>query len=95
MGGGAGAADGEEARFGLGGRHTRQGAGLGVGELAAGDRRGEQGEAPEGAGDADALAGGAGVEADAPGEPVGAGAEAGVPAAAGVELAYEVEEAGG
>ena len=34
------------------------------------------------------LTGGAGVETDAPGEPGGAGAEAGVPAIAGIELAY-------
>jgi hypothetical protein len=40
------------------------------------------------------LAGGARSEADAPGEPLGAGAEAVGPAAAGVELADEREQAG-
>jgi hypothetical protein len=40
------------------------------------------------------LAGRADGEADAPGEPGGAGAEA-LPAAASIELADEVEEAGG
>ena len=53
------------------------------------------GSVAQGARDADALAGGAEVEADAPAQPVGAGAEAVAPAAAGVELADEVEQAGG
>ena len=44
---------------------------------------------------ADLLAGRAEVEADAPGQPLGAGAKAGVPAAAGVEVADEIEQAGG
>ncbi len=41
------------------------------------------------------LAGRAEVEADPPAQPVGAGAEPVTPAAAGIELADEVEEAGG
>jgi len=44
---------------------------------------------------ADALAGGAQVEADAPREPRGARAEAGVPPVARVELADEIEESRG
>src|SRR5262245_29630459 len=55
----------------------------------------QPGECPEGAGDADALAGGARGEADAPGEPGGAGGKAIIPAGAGVELANEVEQARG
>jgi hypothetical protein len=45
--------------------------------------------------DADALSGGAQVEADTPREPVGTGAEAGVPASAGVELANQVKQSSG
>jgi hypothetical protein len=44
---------------------------------------------------ADLLPGGAEVEADPPAQPVGAGAEPVTPAAAGIELADEVEEARG
>jgi hypothetical protein len=66
---------------------------LGVGELAAGQGLGDEGQGAEGAGDADVLAGGAGGEADTPGEPGGTGGEAVGPAALGVEDADEVEEA--
>src|SRR4029453_1784223 len=43
---------------------------------------------------ADVLARGAGLEPDAPGEPLGAGLEAGVPAAPGVELPDQFQEPG-
>jgi hypothetical protein len=46
-------------------------------------------------GDAHALSSRAQVQADPPGEPLGARAEAGVPAAADVELADEREQARG
>ena len=89
------APDGQQPRLGLGRGHAGQGADLGVGELAAGQRLGQARQRVERAGDADPLAGGAQVEADAPAEPGGAGGEAGVPAAAGVELADEGEQPGG
>ena len=43
----------------------------------------------------DALAGRAQIEPDAPAQPGGAGAKAGVPAAARVELADQIEQARG
>jgi hypothetical protein len=83
----------EEPGFGLRGGHTGQGAHLGVGELAARQGLGQGGQRPEGPRHPHALAGGARGESYAPGEPVGARAEAGVPASTGVELPDEVEEA--
>jgi hypothetical protein len=49
----------------------------------------------KGVGDADALAGRVQVQPHAPGEPLRARAETSVPAAAGVELADEAEQARG
>ncbi len=84
----------EQAHLGLRGRDAGQGADLGVGELAARQGVSQGRQRPEGAGHPDMLAGGAQGEADAPGEPLGAGAEAVGPAAAGVELADQ-RRAGG
>jgi hypothetical protein len=83
----------EEPGLGLWGGHPGQGAHLGVGELAARQGLGQGGQRPEGPRHPHALAGGARGESYAPGEPLGAGAEAGVPPATGVELPDEVEEA--
>ena len=91
----AGAADREQPLLGLGRGHARQGPDLGVGELAAGEGLGQHGQRAQGARHPHVLAGRTGGEPHPPGEPGGAGAEAGVPALAGVELADEVEEAGG
>jgi len=66
---------------------------LGVGDLTAGEAGADEGEVRQSAGDADALVGGAEVQADAPGEPFGAGLETVAPAGEGVELAELVEEA--
>jgi hypothetical protein len=93
--GGADLADGEETLFGLGSGDAGQRADLRVRQLAAGERLGEAGQRGERARHTDALASGAELDADAPRQPVGAGAEAGVPAGARVELADEVEQAGG
>ncbi len=60
-----------------------------------GERPGEVGQAGQRAGDADLLARGAEVEAGPPREPLGAGAEAVVPPALGIEPSDEVEQAGG
>ena len=75
--------------------HAGEGADLGVRQLAAGERLGQPRQRGQGTRHADLLAGRAEVEADAPGQPLGAGAKAGVPAAAGVEVADEIEQAGG
>jgi hypothetical protein len=61
----------EEAVLVLRSGDAGEGADLGVGQLAAAERFIHMGELAQRAGDADALAGGDGVEADAPGEPVG------------------------
>jgi hypothetical protein len=53
----------------------------------------DEGQLGQGTGDADPFVGGAEVEADAPGEPLGAGLEPVAPAAEGVELAELVQEA--
>ena len=68
---------------------------LGVREFAPRERLGQGGQRPESACDPDPLPGGAQVEAHPPREPLGAGAEAILPAAADVELADEVEESTG
>ena len=91
----AGASDRQQLFLDLRSGDAGEGADLGVGELAMGQGLGQAWQGPQGAGDAHLLAGGAEVEADAPGEPGGTGAEAVIPAAAGVELADEVEQAGG
>ena len=60
-----------------------------------GERLGQERQRPEGARHTDSLAGGPEVESHAPAQPGGARAESAVPAAAGVEIADQIEEAGG
>ena len=91
----AGATDREQPRLDVWRRHTGEGADLGVRQLAAGERLGEPWQRREGAGHTDLLTGRAEIEADAPGEPLGTGPKAGVPAAAGVEVSDEIEQARG
>ncbi|MEX2220790.1 MAG: hypothetical protein WEG40_03240 [Candidatus Rokuibacteriota bacterium] len=81
----------EQSGFRLRRGHAGQGAHLGVGQLPASQGLGQAGQRPEGARHPDPLAGRAQVEAHAPAQPVGAGAEARVPAAAGVEVADQGE----
>src|SRR5262245_57207288 len=90
--GGARLTDGEQSLLGLCRGHARQRADLGVRQLAASESLPEQWQRSEGAGQADVLTRGAGLEPDAPGEPVRARAEAMAPAAARVELADEIEQ---
>jgi len=92
---GATAGEGEQALLGLRRRDASDRPDLRIRDLAAREGLGDARQAAERTGDADALAGGAGVEADAPGEPGGTGREAVTPAFPGVELTDEVEEAGG
>jgi hypothetical protein len=91
----AGATDGQQPSFGLRCRHAREGADLRVRELAPGKCLGQCRQRGERARHADLLSGCAEVEANAPGEPFGAGAKTIAPAAAGVELADQAEQAGG
>ena len=86
VGGGAGPPDREQCFLGLGRRHPRQRPDLRIRQLTAGERLGEPRQRPERACHADPLAGSAPIESHAPAEPRGARAEAGVPAAAGIEL---------
>jgi len=76
-------------------RHTGQRADLGVRELAACERRGEPWQRCQGTRDSYPLPRCANVEPHPPAQPGGAGAESGVPALSGVELADEIEEARG
>ena len=93
--GGAGTPDGQQALFGLRRRHPCERADLGVRELAARERLGQPRQRGERARHAHLLSGRAQIETDTPGEPLGAGAKAVVPAGAGVELADEIEQARG
>src|SRR5207244_1581710 len=72
--------------------YTRESADLCIRQLTAGEGVRQARQRAEGARHADALAGGTGVEPDAPRQPRGARAEAGVPAVASVEFADEVKE---
>jgi hypothetical protein len=92
---GARSPDRQQPRLGRRRGHAGQGAHLGVGELSAGQRLGQARQRAERTRDTHPLAGGPEVEAHAPAEPGGARGEAGVPAAARVELADEGEQAGG
>jgi hypothetical protein len=91
----AGARRRQQPLFGLRGDHAGQLPDLRVGQLPAGERLSQQRQRAESARHSDVLASCAGGEPHPPAQPGGAGAEAGVPALAGVELADEVEEAGG
>jgi len=93
--GGARAAHRQKSLLGLRRGHAGQLADLCVRELTAGERPRQPRQRAEGAGDPDVLAGGAGREPHAPGEPSGAGAKAGVPAIAGIEFTDEIEQASG
>jgi hypothetical protein len=95
MFGGAGAADRQQAFLGLRRRHPRERADLGIRELAVGECLSEPRQRGERARHAHLFAGRAQVEADTPGEPFRAGAEAVVPAAVDIELANQVQQAGG
>src|SRR5262249_5775919 len=90
--GGARAADREQSLFGVWSRHTRQRPNLGVRELAARQCSPQPRQRPERPRHADMLARGAELESDAPGKPVRARPEAVAPAAAGVEVADEIEQ---
>ena len=90
--GGAGPANGEESFFRLDRRDTRQRPDLGVRQLTACERLRQPRQRAERAGHSDALARRAPIEPDAPRQPLGAREEAGIPAAALVELADEVEQ---
>ena len=91
----AGAADRQQALFRLGRGHTGQRPDLGVGELTARERRRQLRQLLQRARHPDTLARRAHIEPHAPGEPVGARAEAAIPAVASVELADEIEEPSG
>jgi hypothetical protein len=93
--GGAGAADGEETLFGLWRGHAGERPHLGVRELASREGLGQSRQGRQGARHAHAFPGCAQVEPDAPAQPGGARGESRVPAAAGVELADEIEQARG
>jgi hypothetical protein len=88
--GGAGAPDAQEAFFRLGRGYAGECADLGVGKLAACESLGQTWQRGQGTSDTNLLAGRAEVEAGTPGEPLGAGAEAIVPAALEVELTDQV-----
>jgi hypothetical protein len=92
--GGARPANLEQPLFGRWSSDPGQRADLGVRELAAGQGCRQPVQRPERPRHADALASGAHVEPHAPGEPVGTRAKAAPvpPAAAGVELADEIEQ---
>ncbi len=79
---GAGLADGEQPRLGFRSGNAGQRADLRIRELAAGERLSQPRQRAERARHADALAGRARIETHAPRQQRGAGAEAGVPAAA-------------
>src|SRR5439155_23857752 len=95
MNGGAGAGNPQELLFCLRRRHAGQGAYFGIRDLSAGKGMGEARQRAEGARHADPLARGALVEPDPPAQPVSAGANPVAPALARIELADQVEQAGG
>jgi hypothetical protein len=93
--GGTRSADREQPVFGLGRRDPRQRPDFRVRQLTAGERLRQPRQRAERPRHADVLAGGARLEADAPGQPRRARAKAIAPAAAGVELADQIEQACG
>ena len=90
--GGAGPADGEQPLFGLRRRDTGQRTDLRVRQLTSGERLGEPRQRAERARDPDALAGRAPIEPDAPRQPRGTRAKAGIPAVTGIELADQIQQ---
>jgi hypothetical protein len=88
----AGPANREQSLFGLWSGHPRQRADLGVRQLAARKRLRQSRQRPQCPRHADVLARGTGLEPDAPGQPRSARAKAIAPAAAGIELANEIEQ---
>jgi hypothetical protein len=93
--GGAGAGDVQEPLFRLRRCHACHCPHLGVRDLPDSERVGKARERAEGARHADPLARCTLVEAHAPAQPVGARAKPVAPATARIELADEVEQAGG
>ena len=91
----AGAPHRQEPLLGLRRSHASQGPDLGIRELSMRQGLGQPRQRPQGARHPDALASRPQVEPHAPGEPGRARAESSVPASAGIELADELEEAGG
>ena len=88
--------DVEEIDLILGSGDAGQCPGLGVAELALGQRPGEQRQLGQRPGDADLLPGGMGIDAASPAQPVGAGQRPlGGPDLAAVELGDEGKEAVG
>ena len=85
----------QQRRLGLRRRHPRQRPDLGVGQLPARQGRREPRQPAQRPGDPHALPGRAQVQSRAPAQPLGAGAGAALPAAAGVELAEQVQQPGG
>jgi len=85
----------QQARFCLGRGHARHGPDLGVGDLAARERRADERQLWQGARHSNAFVGCAEVHSDSPRQPLGAGLEAVAPAAAGVEVADHIQQAGG
>jgi hypothetical protein len=82
----------QQASFRLRGGDTREGPHLRVRELSAGERLGQSRQRRKGVRDAHVLPGSSRRHADPPRQPFRAGAEAGVPAAARVELADQGEQ---
>ena len=89
--GGGAAGHRQQPRLGGRGRHPREGPDLRIGKPAARHGRGDVGQLGQRGGHAQLLAGGAEVEAGAPVEPVGAGAEA-LPAVPAVELVQVAQQ---
>jgi len=85
----------QQPGFGLRRRYARQGSNLGVRQLPAGQGVAQQGQRGQGTGDSHPFPGRAHVESHPPAEPLGAGPEARVPSAPGVELADQGEQACG
>ena len=83
----------QELLFVLGCRHAGDGTNLGVGDLALAQRLADTGKIRQGAGHANFLASRAGIEADAPRQPVSAGLAALLrPAAFLIELANQHQQ---
>jgi hypothetical protein len=84
----------QQPRFRLWRCHASDGSHFRVGELAAGERRGQPRKRAQSARHPDVLSRRADIEPHPPAQPVGARAEPRVPALARVELTDEVEQAG-